>query len=111
MTYLQSGLAANDPEFRLRVQACIFKLAQDVINEPNTTPGHPARVSLATGVVQDPEPHVNNFAWLCAANGSIAASVTVEGSDVQVGAPDGDLEFVCASHWDTVAGWRGNRPF
>lgn len=116
MTYLQSGQAANDQDFRLRVQACIFGLAQDVVNEATDTPGHPARASLAEAIIRSPEDNVDGFAWLCAANSTIAATVsatpvtnadgTVVGTNVEVGAPDGDLQFVCASFWDTVVGWR-----
>lgn len=111
MSFLQSGQAANDDEFRCRVQACIFKVAQDVLNEAEDAPGHDGRASLAMNVVQDPAPHVNSFAWLCAANPTIAGKVTVTDGVVDVTAvEDGELEFVCAGHWDTVVGWRSNRP-
>lgn len=107
--FLQSGQAANDDEFQLRVQACIFKLAQDVINEdPGSVLDHPARRSLAEAVIRSPESVVVNFVWLCASNPSIAASVNAVNGAVHVNAPDSDIEFVCASYWSTVAGWRVN---
>lgn len=106
MTFLQSGQATTDPEFRLRVQAAIFKLAQDVLNEPPATDGHVVRRQLAEGIVRDPAPFVTRFVWLCASNGSIAASVVAEGTAITVGAPDGDIEFVCASNWNVVSGWQ-----
>lgn len=107
MTLLQSAQAATDDAFNLRVQAATFKLAQDVLNEPPTTTGYIPRRALAEAIVRDPAVMVNRFVWLCASNPSIAASVVVEGVDVQVGCEDGDIEFVCASNWNVVAGWQG----
>jgi len=127
MTYLDSALAANDEAFRLRVAACCFKLAQDVINEsvpdapvpaeeePSVTAEqdatyqrqlgtYRARRDLALLAVNAPQIVADRFAWLCATNPSIAASVTVTADgDVEVAAPDGDLEFVVASNWSIIA--------
>jgi hypothetical protein len=105
VTLLQIGQATTDNEFRLRVKAALFTLAQDVIYEDAGTPNHVFRIQLAQRVAQNPDSVVDLFVWLCAANPSIASSVSVEGSDVQVTAPDGDVQFVCASNWDIVSGY------
>lgn len=107
MTLLQSGQAATDSDFHLRVQAATFKLAQDVLNEPDTTPGYIVRRSLAEAVVREPAVMVGRFVWLCASNPAIASTVTGDGTTVLVDCPDGDIEFVVASNWNVVAGWQG----
>lgn len=110
MTFLDSALAANDEVFRLRVAACCFKLAQDVINESRPEPDadehatYVLRRNLALLAVNAPQIVADRFVWLCAANPSIAGSVTVTDDDlVEVTAPDGDIEFVCASNWTVIA--------
>ena len=109
MTFLQSGQAAQDENFKLRIQAAVFKLAQDVLNEDPTTDNHNFRVQLARRVVAQPSAGpVDQFVWLCAANPSIAATVVDSGSTVSVNASDGDIEFVCASNWDNVTDWGVN---
>lgn len=103
MTFLQSGLATRDDRFRLRVHACLYKLAQDVRSEPPDAENHAARVTLADSIVNGGWVPLDRFVWLCAANPTIAATVTETDGDVEVGAPDSDIEFVCASNWDIVA--------
>lgn len=110
MTFLATGLAAQDTTFKLRVSACIYKLAQDVLNEWLGTENHDLRAHLARGVIANPNGGpLDRFTWLCASNTSIAATVTQpETGGVEVAAPDGDLEFVCASNWDVIADWYWN---
>lgn len=109
MTYLDSALAANDEVFRLRVAACCFKLAQDVINESRPEPDtdehatYVLRRNLALLAVNAPQIVADRFVWLCATNPSIAATVSVIDDEVTVAAPDGDIEFVCASNWTVIA--------
>lgn len=105
MTFLQTGQATGDPEFNLRVKAAIFKLAQDVVNEDVGTDNHVLRTNLAQRVIANPDAVATNFVWLCASNPSVAATVTEEAGAITVGAPDSDIEFVCASNWDIVSGW------
>lgn len=107
MTLLQTGQATTDKEFGLRVQAAIFKIAQDVLNEPEDAPNHIFRAQLALRVAQSPVAISSVFAWLCASNAAIAETVTSEGGDIQVSAPDADIEFVCSANWDIVAGFSG----
>lgn len=100
MTFLQSGAAARNETFRLRIQACLFKLAQDVVNEDENADDHHTRISLARAIIIEPAVAVGRFAWLCAANPAIAGTVNDEGD---VAAPDGDIEYVCASNWTIVS--------
>lgn len=104
MTFLDTGRAAKDPEFNLRVTSCLYKLAQDVLNEGDA-PEHAVRAQLAKAVIAQPMQLTDRFSWLCASNPAVSATVTVVDGEVEVGAPDGDLEFVCASNWTIVATW------
>lgn len=103
MGFLESGLATTSPEFLLRIQAATFKVAQDILNE---SADHSSdRHQLALTAAWSPADVVPGFVWLCAANPTIAGTVTRDpDGDVQVDAPDGDLEYVITSNWDTVAG-------
>lgn len=108
MTFLASGQATTDPQFRLRIQAALFKLAQDVHNEDPSTASHAVRARLANEILQGgPAAVVERFVWLCASNPTIAASVSDSNGTIQVQATDGDIEYVCASYWTTVADWIG----
>lgn len=128
MSYAATGAAANHEPFRRRVEACLFKLAQDVLNEaPDTAAadstdaaGQPidasfnraARRGLADEVLARSSTAVRQFAFLCAANGQINSAITLDSDgspdiDESAGhADDGAIEFVCASNWDNVARWR-----
>lgn len=110
MTYLQSGQATTSTDFRLRVRAAMFSLGQDVLNEDPATANHDQREALAKIALLGPERVLDQFVWLCATNAAIASSVQESNGEVTVGASDGDIGFVCASHWDTVADWVVTAP-
>lgn len=107
MTYLQTGQATTDFEFRLRVKAAMFKIAQDVANEDDQVEGHPNRAALADAIIRDPDSQANQFVWLCASNPTIASKVTVSADgEIEVKCEDGEIEYVIASYWGSVSGWQ-----
>lgn len=105
MGFRESGLAANDQPFQIRVQACIFTVAHEVLAEPEDTSGHQLRAGLAQEVVFNPAQRVQQFTWLCATDPVVAATIKVS-SGVVVDATDTQLATVCRARWNQVAGWR-----
>lgn len=104
MAYLNITRAAEDPNFNARIRACLYKLAGDVLNEAPTTPQHESRLAMATGIRRFLSFDTPRFAWLCASNPAIAATIVIDvGGAVAVNALDADLEFVCSSAWTEVA--------
>lgn len=103
MSYLASGLAVEDHQFQLRLAACLYKLAMDVENESPDAPDHETRLALAQQILYRYSIPTLDFAWRCVINPSIAASITVVGDTATVEAPDGDIEFVCASNFTLIA--------
>lgn len=53
MAYKDIYAAVNDEVFRGRCQVAMWKAAQDIANEPDTTPHHQERRDWATRVLQD----------------------------------------------------------
>lgn len=110
MGYHESGKAALDADFNSRIQACVFKVAQDVLAEDPTTPGHALRAGLAKDIIFNPGGHTNPFAWLCASSPTVASTITIPAaanSPVVVTAIDSALEAVVTQGWNAVAGWTG----
>lgn len=102
---LQIAQAAEDEQFRRRVKAAIFSIAQDIANEATDVPGHQYRAFLATQVIGNPDSMVAQFAWYCGSNPTVRDSVTIsETGEIDVSAADGDISYVCAGAWNRVAG-------
>lgn len=103
-TYLNITRAAEDADFNARVRGCLYKLAGDVLNEDPTVEAHEARANMARGIRRFLSFDTPRFAWLCASNAAIAATITIDADGrVIVEAPDGDLEFTCSTAWTEVA--------
>lgn len=105
MTYLAITKAAEDPDFNARIRGVLYKLAGDVLNEDTATERHRERAEMARGIRRFLTFDTPRFAWLCASNPSISSTIVLDSNAgaVSVTAPDGDLEFVCASNWTDVA--------
>lgn len=104
MSFLTSGQAASDTNFKLRVQAALVKIAQAVYGEPLDTPNYDKRRLLALAAAVNSDVVVNRFIWLCATNANIASTITVSPEGVvDVAATDAVIEAVCTNLWNPVA--------
>lgn len=89
---------ANDPAFYTRVLFLSLTTAQSVAAEADNTPNHAARVKYANRILRGEENAPLLAAHVISANGSIRANI-----DNNTDVPDGDIEFVLASIWDSRA--------
>jgi hypothetical protein len=95
MSLLDQAQLAQHAGFRDRVLVAAVKAASAVAAE---APSGDARTdslrsTLATNVLNDPQGHVERFAWAVVQN----AAVTFD-------SVDGDIEFTVNSLWDGMAG-------
>lgn len=104
MSYLKIAAAAESPEFRQRVKAALFEIAQLIAQEPHTTPSHQYRVIMARAVTRAPEDYVSQLSWLCAATEPVWSSVTDGAEGEVVGVDDATIRSLCLQAWNTVAG-------
>lgn len=104
MSYLHSGLAVRNADFRTRITACLYHLSVNVRNEDPATPDHAVRLALAEGILQQYTFPIEDFVWTAATNPTIAATITmnVDGT-LTVGATDSDIELVCSSNYTAIA--------
>lgn len=99
--YLDQYRATKSDDFRGRVTACVRKVAVFVLNEPTNTPSYNQRRNLAEALVANPleKKIIDAFVWECAVNGTIEATIAVDGSAT---APDSDFEYVVNAVWNNV---------
>ena len=94
------NLTASE-QFRHRVQTSVFLMSRNILNGgiPRSEKFDP-RYNLARQATALDELTLSKFVWECAANPSIAsAELTKPGS-----APDGDIDYVVSSAWNSIAG-------
>lgn len=96
MTYARQWALYNDGPFQGRVAMALVNAAQQVQNEPGSTAFHDKRVRLAEYILVNPVSYVRLFLPYIAANPTISAAGPEASSD-------GDLDFVVASKFTTVA--------
>lgn len=105
-SYTQQRLA-GDFGFRMRVVAALSKVAFEVFEEPDNTPGHAARLTLAKGVVQNVEGYAAQISsWLVMRTNLISFETTydfVAGAFVTA-AGDLDIEAQIRADWNHLAG-------
>lgn len=101
MSYKNQYKATQSEDFRGVVVACVRKVAKFVYEEATSTPGYNRRRNLAEAIIANPlEPKIiDAFAWECATNGTIEATIQPDGSAT---APDSDFEYVVNVVWDNV---------
>lgn len=99
MGFLETADLAAATSFRMRLMACIVKVAGTVQDEDQSNMAGPhgsKRLDLASSVMLDPAAKAPAFIWPVLSNQTIAAA----GLD----AADGDLEYQVNQVWDHVAG-------
>jgi hypothetical protein len=109
MGLLEAGKATQSPDFVLRVRMAVFGEAQQVLIEPEDTPGHTQRVALARQMVGAPSRQTEQLIWLVASDPKIAGTVRVDAdpAKVKVDAGDADIQAAVRASWDAAAGWTG----
>jgi hypothetical protein len=105
MGFQESGIAAVDRNFNLRVQSALVKIAIEIAGEPVDTPEHEARLRLALSVSQNPALLGARFAWLVAGTDPVKSSITVTDGVVTVGSDDNMIEALCEGFWTPIATW------
>ncbi|MER8619160.1 hypothetical protein NKG99_20370 [Mesorhizobium sp. M1409] len=92
--------AASDPIFYTRVAFLALKAAQQVASEDPATANHANRIHYAGLVMTGQDKALLLALHIVAANATIANEIENIGGDA---VPDGDIEFVLASIWDSRA--------
>lgn len=106
MGFLENGLAANDRNFNLRVQAALVKIAVEIATtEAETVADHTARLRLALAVSQNPSVVGTRFAWLVANHAQVSPTISVSNGVVTVTATDALIETLCENFWTPIATW------
>lgn len=100
MSLLGQFNAMQNPAFYGRVWAACYKIADNVLNEDPTTPNHMLRVKLAQNMQAEPGTYADPFVKRCAMNASIGMTIDDDGVST---CPDGDIEYVVASVWESAA--------
>jgi hypothetical protein len=95
MSYSDTFNAVNDPAFQGRCLVAMWRAAQDVAAEAETTPNHQARKDWASRVLQDKANITpRQLVMQVMRNPTIAGAGTA--------APDGDIQFQVNSVLDSI---------
>jgi hypothetical protein len=95
MSLLDQSQLARFDGFRDRVLVAAVQAAADVASEASSGDSRKdnLRATLATNVLNDPEGHLDRFAWATARN----VAITFQSSD-------SDIQYTVNSMWDGMAG-------
>lgn len=101
MSFLTQHHLMSNPDFVGRVNVAALTAASLIIQEEGFSREHPtsARHNLAAQHSAGFQPGLPSFIRLCALNVSIAAAEEAAPNS----SPDGDLQYVVNSNWDSVA--------
>lgn len=94
-TLLQQFTFSNAPDYKNRVGQAFLKLANDVVNEDESTGNHENRIALANQVISGTGVPPRAFALLPVLN----PALQVDGGEPT----DNDLLFSIAQQWDYFA--------
>jgi len=100
-TFSQLGEIAGHPDFIRRVNVAMNNAALNVYNESSTTPGHQARASFATKVVN------GQYNLEAAVYGILTGTAIINEANPAIpgdGIADADISTEVAAAWNVFAG-------
>lgn len=97
MTLSTTWTLVNNDDFRGRVIVAVYKSAVNILN--GTDPVDSPRYRLAREAKDQATMLVTSFIWDVSSNASIELAAATGQEEV----PDGDIEFVVAALWDSIA--------